>query len=111
MGLSQMQLADKRGGTQSTYAGWEPRTTALKPEYILKIALALDVSVDYLLGNVNGGQRKGGPVGKARRVFEEVSKLPRQNPRHRRGSYRRSARPEAKKAIGAWRHIFEEGTV
>jgi hypothetical protein len=37
----------------------------------------LNVSVDYLLGRENGGQRKGGPVGKARRVFEEVSKLPR----------------------------------
>jgi hypothetical protein len=33
--------------------------------------------VDYLLGRENGGQRKGGPVGKARRVFEEVSRLPR----------------------------------
>jgi DNA-binding transcriptional regulator YiaG len=34
MGLSQMQLAEKLGITQSTYAGWERRTTALKPEYI-----------------------------------------------------------------------------
>jgi transcriptional regulator with XRE-family HTH domain len=77
MGLFQMQLAEKLSITQSTYAGWERRTTALKPEYISKIALALNVSVDYLLGHENGGQRKGGFVGKARRVFEEVSKLPR----------------------------------
>jgi transcriptional regulator with XRE-family HTH domain len=77
MGLSQMQLAEKLGITQSTYAGWERRTTALKPEYISKIALALSVSVDYLLGHENGGHRKGGPVGKARCVFEEVSRLPR----------------------------------
>ena len=77
MGLSQMQLADKLGITQSTYAGWERRTTALKPEYISKIAVVLNVSADYLLGHVNGGHRKGGPIGKARRVFEEVSKLPR----------------------------------
>jgi transcriptional regulator with XRE-family HTH domain len=77
MGLSQMQLADKLDITQSTYAGWERRTTALKPEYISKIAVALNVSVDYLLGHENGAQRKGGPVGKARRVFEEVSRLPR----------------------------------
>jgi hypothetical protein len=33
--------------------------------------------MDYLLGRENGKQRKGGPVGKARRVFEEVSRLPR----------------------------------
>lgn len=36
------------------------------------------MSVDYLLGHENGAPRKGGPVGKARRVFEEISKLPRQ---------------------------------
>jgi transcriptional regulator with XRE-family HTH domain len=77
MGFSQMQLAEKLGITQSTYAGWERRTTALKPEYISKIANVLNVSVDYLLGHENGGQRKGGPIGKARRVFEEVSRLPR----------------------------------
>jgi transcriptional regulator with XRE-family HTH domain len=77
MGLSQIQLAEKLGITQSTYAGWERRTTALRPDYISKIASVLNVSVDYLLGRENGGQRKGGPVGKARRVFEEVSKLPR----------------------------------
>jgi transcriptional regulator with XRE-family HTH domain len=77
MGLSQTQLAEKLGITQSTYAGWERRTTALRPDYIAKIASVLNVSVDYLLGRENGVQRKGGPVGKARRVFEEVSKLPR----------------------------------
>jgi transcriptional regulator with XRE-family HTH domain len=77
MGLSQTELAEKLGITQSTYAGWERRTTALKPEYISKIAAVLNVSVDFLLGHENGGQRKGGPIGKARRIFEEVSKLPR----------------------------------
>jgi transcriptional regulator with XRE-family HTH domain len=76
-GLSQIQIAEKLGITQQTYAGWERRTTALKPEYISRLAELLHVSVDYLLGHENGGQRKGGPVGKARRVFEEVSKLPR----------------------------------
>jgi len=72
-----MQLADRLGITQSTYAGWERRTTALKPEQISKLAEVLNVSVDYLLGRDNGRQRKGGPVGKARRIFEEVSQLPR----------------------------------
>jgi len=77
MGLSQTELAQKLGITQSTYAGWERRTTAIKPGYIAKIAGVLNVSVDYLLGRQNGKTRKGGPVGKARRIFEEVSKLPR----------------------------------
>ena len=76
-GLSQIQVAGKLGVTQQTYAGWERRTTALKPEYIAKLSSMLNVSVDYLLGRENGGQKKGGPIGKARRVFEEVSRLPR----------------------------------
>ena len=76
-GLSQIQVADKLGITQQTYAGWERRTTALKPQYISKLAAVLNVSVDYLLGHENGGKQKGGPIGKARRVFEEVSRLPR----------------------------------
>jgi len=76
-GLSQIQVAGKLGVTQQTYAGWERRTTALKPEYIAKLSSMLNVSVDCLLGRENGGQKKGGPIGKARRVFEEVSRLPR----------------------------------
>jgi transcriptional regulator with XRE-family HTH domain len=76
-GLSQIQVAEKLGITQQTYAGWERRTTALKPEYISELSSLLNVSVDYLLGHQNGKKRKGGPVGKARRIFEEVSKLPR----------------------------------
>ena len=38
MGLSQTELAERLGITQSTYAGWERRTTAIKPGYIAKIA-------------------------------------------------------------------------
>ena len=76
-GLSQIQVAEKLEITQQTYAGWERRTTALKPEYISKLSSILNVSVDYLLGRENGSQKKGGPIGKARRIFEEVSKLPR----------------------------------
>lgn len=33
--------------------------------------------MDYLLGHKEGFRRRGGPVGQARRVFEEVSRLPR----------------------------------
>ena len=76
-GLSQVQIAGKLEITQQTYAGWERRTTALKPEYLSKLSSLLNVTVDYLLGHDNGGSRKGGPTGKARRVFEEVSTLPR----------------------------------
>lgn len=53
------------------------KSVKTKPEYISRLAALLNVSVDYLLGHENGRQREGGPVGKARRVFEEVSRLPR----------------------------------
>jgi transcriptional regulator with XRE-family HTH domain len=77
LGLSQAQVAEKLGVTQQSYAGWERRETALKPEHLIRLAEILNVTVDYLLGKENARRRGGGPVGKARRVFEEVSKLPR----------------------------------
>jgi transcriptional regulator with XRE-family HTH domain len=70
-------VAEKLGITQQTYAGWERRTTALRPEHLAQMATVLNVPVDYLLGRANQLKRNGGPVGKARRIFEEVSKLPR----------------------------------
>jgi len=77
IGLSQCDVAEKLGITQQTYAGWERRTTALKPEYISGLADLLNVSVDYLLGREKSSRRRGGPVGKARQLFEQVSRLPR----------------------------------
>jgi len=72
-----MQIAQRLGVTQPTYADWERRTIALRPEHLSQLADILNVSVDHLLGRENGHKTRGGPVGKARRVFGEVSKLPR----------------------------------
>ena len=77
LGISQAQLADKIGVTQQAYAGWERSTTALRPEDIAKIADALDVSADELLGRKLKTKRGTGPTGKTRRVFDSVSELPR----------------------------------
>lgn len=77
VGLSQAQVAEKLGITQQSYGGWERRETALKPEYLLQLAAILNVSVDYLLGKENHSKRGGGPAGKARQIFEQVSQLPR----------------------------------
>jgi transcriptional regulator with XRE-family HTH domain len=82
MGLSQAQVAERLGITQQSYGGWERRETALKPEHLVKVAAILNVTVDYLLGKEDSRKRSGGPVGKARRVFEEVSKLPRNQQQH-----------------------------
>ena len=56
---------------------WEREPTAIKPEQLAAIADVLDVSVDHLLGRENGPKRGKGPAGRAKRAFEEVSKLPR----------------------------------
>jgi transcriptional regulator with XRE-family HTH domain len=82
LGLSQAQVAERLGITQQTYAGWERRTTALRPEHIAQLADVLNVSAEHLLGQAPAKQRGGGPVGKARRVFEQVSKLPRNQQQH-----------------------------
>lgn len=82
LGLTQSQLAEKLGITQQSYAGWERRETALKPEHLVMLSTVLEVSVEYLLGQEEPRKRGSGPVGKARRVFESLSKLPRHQQQH-----------------------------
>ena len=77
LGLSQTRVAEKFGITQKAYAVWERYPVALRPEQIEKAAEILNVSVEYLFGKPVPKTRTGGPVGRARRVFEEVSKLSR----------------------------------
>jgi transcriptional regulator with XRE-family HTH domain len=76
-GLSQQQLADRIGLTQRAYAYWEPHPVALRPDQLLKLADALNVSVEDLVGT-NGKKKRGtGPTGRMRQLFEAASKLPR----------------------------------
>jgi transcriptional regulator with XRE-family HTH domain len=75
--LSQQELAHKLGVSPRAIGWWEREPTALKPEQLAALADALGVSVDYLLGRQNGRKRGKGPVGRAKRAFEQVSKLPR----------------------------------
>jgi DNA-binding XRE family transcriptional regulator len=49
-GLSQQQLAERLGLTQRAYAHWERNPVALRPEQLLSLAEALNVSVDDLVG-------------------------------------------------------------
>ena len=76
-GYSQRYMASELGITQPSYADWERRSMAIKPEYLPKLSEILDVSIDYLLGLKKTTTAKGGPIGKTRRVFEEVNDLPR----------------------------------
>lgn len=76
-GLSQKELSEKMGITQRALSWWEREPVALKPDQMAQLATALGVSADYLLGVEKDRKRGQGPVGKARRLFETVSKLPR----------------------------------
>ena len=76
-GLSQRDVADTLGITQQSYAAWERRPIALKPEQLAALVQILGCSVDDLLGLTPKPVRRGGPTGKTRQVFEQVSKLPR----------------------------------
>jgi len=76
-GLTQQELADKVGATQRIVAYWERESAGLKADQLLSLANALGVSVDSLLGGDAPAPRRGGPSGRARRLFEEVSDLPR----------------------------------
>ena len=76
-GLSQRELADRLKVRQSVLSWWERRPVALKPEQLAELATTLGVSTDELLGRQTETKRSAGPTGKARKVFEAVSKLPR----------------------------------
>jgi transcriptional regulator with XRE-family HTH domain len=76
-GLSQQQLADALNVNQQMIAYWERRGVTLRPEQLAGLADALKVSVEELLGKAAPKVRASGPSGKARQVFESVSRLPR----------------------------------
>ncbi|NQT11584.1 MAG: helix-turn-helix transcriptional regulator [Planctomycetes bacterium] len=76
-GLSQQQIAEALGLTQRAYAYWERNPVALRPEQLVKLGEILGVSVEELLNGDGKKSRRGGPTGKMRRVFDEVSALPR----------------------------------
>ncbi len=76
-GLSQAQVADKMGVTQTAYGVWERYPVALRPDQIEQLASLLNVTVEHLFGRDSVKQRGKGPAGKLRQVFEKASQLPR----------------------------------
>ncbi len=75
-GLTQKQLAEKLGVTQRVVTYWEREAVGLRADQLASLAEALDVSSDYFLGRKDK-RRENGPVGRARKTFEDVAKLPR----------------------------------
>jgi transcriptional regulator with XRE-family HTH domain len=76
-GLSQSEVARRLGIRQPSYALWETYNVALKPEQLLALANALGVAVDQFFAESDKSARRGGPKGRARDIFEAVSRLPR----------------------------------
>jgi len=76
-GISQADLAEKLGTSQPAIAYWERSASNLRSDVIAKLSHALGVSADELLGTELPRQTASKPIGKARQIFEAVSKLPR----------------------------------
>jgi len=79
--MTQAQVAEKLNISQTAYALWERREMALKPQQIEEVAAILKVPVDYFF-DAPKPKANGGPVGKVRQTFEDVSRLPRRQQQH-----------------------------
>lgn len=78
--LSQHELADLVGISQSTVAFWEQSPKPPRSDILPKLAEILGVSVEDIIHTSLATKltaKRRGPIGKVREVFEEVSKLPR----------------------------------
>jgi len=75
-GLSQRELARLLGQDQSNIHYWESTGKAPRSDVLVPMAKALGVTVEELLGQPKPS-RVTSPGGRARQLFEAVSKLPR----------------------------------
>lgn len=76
-GISQTELAEKLRTVQPSIAYWERNAVNLRSDVIIKLIQILGISADELLGTRPPRQPAAKPVGKARQVFDAVSRLPR----------------------------------
>jgi len=76
-GLTQKELAARLKVTQRVVAYWEREAVSLRAEQIDALATALNISADSLVGRKEPKTRGSGPVGRAKRLFNAISQLPR----------------------------------
>jgi len=76
-GLSQKELAEKIGVAASNIGFWELHDKPPRSDLLPRIAEALGASVEDILGTSSRKRPSGGPEGRARRVFKNLSQLPR----------------------------------
>jgi len=75
--LSQAALGRLIGEKQQNIAFWEQSDKPPRSDVLPKLARVLGVSVEQLLDVNSPIGRRNGPVGKVRKLFEDVSELPR----------------------------------
>jgi transcriptional regulator with XRE-family HTH domain len=75
-GLTQQQLADKLGVSVSNVGFWERWDKPPRGDIISKLAEALDVSADELLGTTPPKPKRA-PKGRLHEAFAAAAKLPR----------------------------------
>jgi transcriptional regulator with XRE-family HTH domain len=75
--LSQAALARLIGESQQNVAFREQSDKPPRSDVLPKLARVLGVSVEQILDVKTSIERRNGPVGKVRKLFEEVSELPR----------------------------------
>ena len=73
-GMSQYELAELLGVHQQSIAAWERKVSTIRSDTLVKLAQALSVSADELLGLENPSHR--GPAGKLKKAFDQASTLP-----------------------------------
>lgn len=76
-GLSQAELAERMGTTQPAIAYWERGAKRLRSDVVARLSESLGVSADELLGTKTQRDQNPKPTGRARQLFDAVSKLPR----------------------------------
>lgn len=78
-GLTQGELAHAVGETQQNIAFWEQASKPPRSDVLPKLARALGVRLEDLLGDdpVVFERRRSGPVGRLEKVLDDARKLPR----------------------------------
>lgn len=76
-GLSQADLAKLVRVSPKTIGFWETSPISPRSDVLPRLASALGVRVEDILGDQPVEQRRPGPVGKLQRVFEQAVSLPR----------------------------------
>ncbi len=75
--LSQVELAELVEVSSKTIAFWETSATPPRSDVLPRLANALGVRIEDILGQQPIAPRRPGPVGKLQRVFEKARSLPR----------------------------------